>query len=126
MRAAGMTGRTVTLRVRFSDFTTITRSRTLREPTDSGRTIHEAAVGLFDALGLQRARIRLVGVRLEKLVEASQAPIQGVIGEPEHGWRDADRAVDRARSRFGSGSVRPASLIQRDTSASVQRPRDLS
>jgi len=126
MRAAGMTGRTVTLRVRFSDFTTITRSRTLREPTDSGRTIHEAAVGLFDALGLQRARIRLVGVRLEKLVEASQAPIQGVIGEPEHGWRDADRAVDRARSRFGSGSVRPASLIERDTSASARRPRDLS
>ena len=51
VRAAGMTGRTVTLRVRFSDFTTITRSRTLREPTDSGRAIHEAAVGLFDALG---------------------------------------------------------------------------
>ncbi len=126
MRAAGMTGRTVTLRVRFSDFTTITRSRTLREPTDSGRAIHEAAVGLFDALGLQRARIRLVGVRLEKLVEAAQAPIQGVIGEREHGWRDADRAVDRARSRFGSGSVRPASLIEGDTSASARRPRDLS
>ncbi|HYN68221.1 MAG TPA: DNA polymerase IV [Ornithinibacter sp.] len=126
LRAAGLTGRTVTLRVRFSDFTTITRSRTLREPTDSGRAIHEAAVGLFDALGLQRARIRLVGVRLEKLVEAAHAPIQGVIGEPEHGWRDADKAVDRARSRFGSGSVRPASLIQRDTSASAQRPRDLS
>ena len=113
-------------RVRFSDFTTITRSRTLREPTDSGRAIHEAAVGLYDALGLQRARLRLVGVRLEKLVEAAHAPIQGVIGEPEHGWRDADKAVDRARSRFGSGSVRPASLIQRDTSASAQRPRDLS
>ena len=126
MRAAGMTGRTVTLRVRFSDFTTITRSRTLREPTDSGRAIHEAAVGLFDALGLQRARIRLVGVRLEKLVEATQAPIQGVIGEREHGWREADRAVDRARSRFGSGSVRPASLIEGDTSASARRPRDLS
>ncbi len=126
MRAAGMAGRTVTLRVRFSDFTTITRSRTLREPTDSGRAIHEAAVSLFDALGLQRARIRLVGVRLEKLVEAAQAPIQGVIGEREHGWRDADRAVDRARSRFGSGSVRPASLIEGDTSASARRPRDLS
>ena len=121
-----MAGRTVTLRVRFSDFTTITRSRTLREPTDSGRAIHEAAVGLFDALGLQRARIRLVGVRVEKLVEASQAPIQGVIGEPEHGWRDADQAVDRARSRFGSGAVRPASLVERDTSASTRRPRDLS
>ena len=126
VRAAGLAGRTVTLRVRFSDFTTITRSRTLREPTDSGRAIHEAAVGLFDALGLQRARIRLVGVRVEKLVETSQAPIQGVIGEPEHGWRDADKAVDRARSRFGSGAVRPASLVERDTSASARRPRDLS
>ena len=126
VRAAGLAGRTVTLRVRFSDFTTITRSRTLREPTDSGRAIHEAAVGLFDALALQRARIRLVGVRMEKLVETSQAPIQGVIGEPEHGWRDADRAVDRARSRFGSGAVRPASLVERDTSASARRPRDLS
>jgi DNA polymerase-4 len=126
MRAAGLTGKTLTLRVRFSDFTTITRSKTLREPTDSGRAIHEGAVTLFDALGLQRARIRLVGVRMDKLVEASQSPIQGVIGEPEHGWRDADRAVDRARSRFGSGSVRPASLIERGTSTSVGRPRDLS
>ncbi len=126
MRAAGMTGRTVTLKVRFSDFTTITRARTLREPTDGGRTIHEAAVGLFDALGLQRARIRLVGVRLTGLTPTHQAPIQGVIGEPEHGWRDADRAVDRARARFGSGVVRPASLIERDTSASVRRTRGLS
>ncbi|GIL34236.1 DNA polymerase IV [Phycicoccus sp. DTK01] len=111
-RAAGLTGRTVTLKVRFSDFTTITRSRTLREPTDSGRTLHATAVSLFDALGLQRARIRLVGVRLSGLVPATEAPLQGVLGEPEHGWRDADRAVDRARARFGSGVVRPASLVR--------------
>jgi DNA polymerase-4 len=126
MRAAGLTGKTVTLKVRFSDFTTITRARTLREPTDSGRAIHTAAVSLFDALGLQRARIRLVGVRMTGLVDVAQAPIQGVIGEPEHGWRDADRAVDRARSRFGSGAVRPASLVQRDTSASTGPHGDLS
>ena len=127
VRAAGLTGRTVTLRVRFSDFTTITRSRTLREPTDSGRD---------DPRGRGRPVRRpracsgpasgSSGCALEKLVEASQAPIQGVIGEPEHGWRDADRAVDRARSRFGSGAVRPASLVERDTSASARRPRDLS
>jgi len=126
MRAAGLSGRTVTLKVRFSDFTTITRARTLREPTDSGRTLHEAAVGLFDALGLQRARIRLVGVRASGLTDTAQTPLQGRIGEPEHGWRDADRAVDRARSRFGAGSVRPASLIERDTSASPRPHRDLS
>lgn len=113
LRSAGLTGRTVSIKVRFSDFTTITRARTLREPTDTSRDIYETAVGLFDALGLQRARIRLVGVRMEKLVAVEAAPIQGMLGEPDHGWREADRAVDRASARFGAGSVRPASLIDR-------------
>ncbi|KRE40213.1 DNA polymerase IV [Knoellia sp. Soil729] len=113
LRSARLTGRTVSIKVRFSDFTTITRARTLREPTDGSREIYETATSLFDALGLQRARIRLVGVRLEKLVAVEEAPIQGVLGEAEHGWREADRAVDRASARFGAGSVRPASLIAR-------------
>jgi DNA polymerase-4 len=118
VRAAGMLGRTVTIRVRFADFTTITRSRTLRDPTDVSREIYETARSLYDALGLQRARIRLVGVRMEGLVEGSGAPIQGLLDEPEQGWREADRAVDRASARFGAGSVRPASLI-----SDAERPR---
>ena len=40
---------------------------------------------------------------------------QGVLGEREHGWPDADRAVDRATLRFGSAAVQPASLIDRET-----------
>ena len=111
VRAAGMMGRTVSIKVRFADFTTITRARTLREPTDVSRVIYATARTLFDALGLQRARIRLVGVRMEGLVEAEQAPIQGMLDEPDHGWRDADRAVDRASARFGAGAVRPAALV---------------
>lgn len=111
VRAAGMLGRTVSIRVRFSDFTTITRSKTLRDPTDVSREVYDTARALYDALGLQRARIRLVGVRMEGLVSSDGAPIQGLLGEPDHGWRDADRAVDRASARFGAGSVRPASLI---------------
>ena len=111
MRAAGLVGRTVTIKVRFADFTTITRSRTLRDPTDVSRDIYATARALFDALGLQRARLRLVGVRMEGLLEAEQAPVQGRLDEPEHGWRDADRAVDRASARFGAGAVRPATLV---------------
>ncbi|WP_406830450.1 DNA polymerase IV [Pedococcus sp. KACC 23699] len=111
VRAAGMLGRTVTIRVRFADFTTITRSKTLRDPTDVSREIYETARTLYDALGLQRARIRLVGVRMEGLVDTEGAPIQGLLDEPDHGWREADRAVDRASARFGAGSVRPAALI---------------
>ncbi|GMA39797.1 hypothetical protein GCM10025883_18420 [Mobilicoccus caccae] len=114
-RDAGMMGRTVTIRVRFSDFTTITRSRTLRDATDVGRDVYLHAKELFDALGLQRARIRLVGVRLEGLTDARATPVQGLLDEPEHGWRDADLAMDRARARFGAGVVRPASLIAPDS-----------
>lgn len=126
IRKAGLAGRTITLKVRFSDFTTITRSRTLREPTDVSRDIFATAKGLFDGLGLERARIRLVGVRVEKLVPVTQAPIQGVLGEQDHGWRDADRAVDRASARFGTGSVRPASLVRPSGSTSASLRGDLS
>ena len=50
---------------------------------------------------------------------AQGAPIQGTLDEPDHGWRDADRAVDRASARFGAGSVRPASLISDRDRATV-------
>src|SRR3546814_7680512 len=111
MRVGGVAGRTITLRVRFADFTTITRSRTLTEATDVTREIHATATRLYDALGLQRARVRLVGVRVEGLVPRSTVQRQLVLGEREHGWSDADRAMDRAGRRFGSGAVRPASLL---------------
>jgi len=119
VRAAGLVGRTISIKVRFSDFTTITRSRTLRDLTDVSRDIYATARALFDGLGLQRARLRLVGVRVEGLTESDHAPIQGLLDEPEHGWRDADRAVDRASARFGAGAVRPASLVEGERSATT-------
>jgi len=126
VRAAGMVGRTISIKVRFSDFTTITRSKTLRDPTDVSRDIYATARALFDALGLQRARLRLVGVRMEGLMDSDQAPIQGLLDEPEHGWRDADRAVDRASARFGAGAVRPASLVEGERSATAPKRGDIS
>jgi DNA polymerase-4 len=111
MRVAGVAGRTVTIKIRFADFTTITRSRTIPEATDVTQEIYRTVTGLYDALGLQRARIRLVGVRVEGLVLRETVHRQLVLGEPEHGWADADRAVDRATLRFGSAAVRPASLL---------------
>ncbi len=111
MRVAGVAGRTVTLTVRFADFTTITRSRTLPEATDVTQEIYREAVRSYDALGLQRARIRLVGVRLEGLIARERVHRQLILGERDHGWPDADRAADRVVRRFGAGSVRPASLL---------------
>ena len=114
MRRAEVAGRTVTLKVRFADFTTITRSRTMPEATDVTSEIYATAVGLFTALGLQRARVRLVGVRVEGLVPRSSVQRQLVLGEREHGWAEADRAVDAAVLRFGGHAVRPASLLVAD------------
>jgi DNA polymerase IV len=111
MRVAGVAGRTVTITVRFADFTTLTRSRTLPEATDVTQEIYRTAVRLYDALGLQRARLRLVGVRVEGLVPRETVHRQLVLGEREHGWADADRAVDRATLRFGSAVLGPASLL---------------
>ena len=52
LRAAALQGRTVSIKVRFADFTTITRARTLRETTDVGREIYLTACSLYDALGI--------------------------------------------------------------------------
>jgi DNA polymerase-4 len=111
LRAQGMVGRTVVLKVRFADFTTITRSRTLADPTDVGRQVYATARELFLALGLERARLRLVGVRVEGLREEAATPRQLALDERPQGWREAEQAVDRASARFGKGAVRPASLV---------------
>ncbi|MEI6361046.1 MAG: DNA polymerase IV [Actinomycetes bacterium] len=114
LRAAGYVGRTLSLKVRFADFSTITRSRTLTRPTDVGKEVYDTVRGLYDALGLQRVRIRLVGVRAEGLAESADAPVQLLLGEPEHGRREAEVAVDALRARYGSAAVRPARLVDPD------------
>jgi DNA polymerase-4 len=112
LRRAGMSGRTVALKVRFADFTTITRSRTLPQTTDVAREVYATARALYEALNLERARIRLVGVRVEGLVESGGQHRQLMLDERPQGWREAEQAGDRAVARFGSDVVRPASLIR--------------
>ena len=114
LRSGGWLARTVSIKVRFADFATITRSRTLDVPTDVGQELYDTARALYDALGLDRARIRLVGVRAERLIDAGSAPQQLELGAREHGRRDAELAADRAARRFGAGAVRPATLLHRN------------
>lgn len=122
MRAQGFAGRTVVLKVRFADFTTITRSRTLPEATDVTRTVYAVARALYDGLRLERARIRLVGVRVEGLLESSGQHRQLLLDERPQGWREAEQAADRASARFGSESVHPASLLGPRREAGRERP----
>jgi len=110
LRQAGQVGRTVSIKVRLSDFRTLNRSRTLGAPTDVTKEIFETAWSLYEILR-PGDRIRLVGVRIEGLLDAGRAPRQLALGGRERGWAEAERAADAAIARFGAAAVRPASLL---------------
>jgi DNA polymerase-4 len=109
LRAKGVRGRTVSIKVRFADFKTITRARTLPAATDVARMIHTTAVALLGEAAAG-AEIRLLGVRVEGLAGADE-PEQLSFERAEPRWRDAELAADVARSKFGAAAVRPASLL---------------
>jgi DNA polymerase-4 len=113
LRAGGMVARTVVVKLRLASFKTITRSKTLPEPTDVARKIYRTACALYAASGLDpRARLRLVGVRATGLIPAGAVTTQLAFGEQPAPWREAERAVDRIAGRFGTGTVRPAALVR--------------
>ena len=111
LRAGEVMGRTIVLKVRFANFSTITRSKTLNDPLDGAKDIYAVAKTLFENLKLDRVRVRLVGVRVEKLEEALGATRQLLLGESEKGWREIDKASDKASARFGEDAIKPARLI---------------
>ena len=124
LHEAGLRGRTVSIKVRYGDFTTITRSHTLPRPVDSPHAIAVVAGALLDGVDLA-AGVRLLGVSTSGLtptgadarqlsfadaraleVAPSTAP-----GAGEPGWDDLETAVAAVRMRYGHGSVGPAALI---------------
>ena len=107
-----MLGRGVTLSVRFADFTSLTRTTTLATPTDVTDEVYAAALRCWQGLHLQRARLRRVGVRVERLVDKDEAFQQLTLDAPERGMREAEVAADAAIARFGPGAVRRGSLTR--------------
>jgi len=111
LRERFLYAKTISIKVRFADFTTVNRSKTLSLPIDSTYETYDVVKNLYYALRLDRVRLRLVGVSLENL--CSETAEQLVLGGRERGWREAESAVDRAQARFGRGSVRSARLLRR-------------
>ena len=110
MRAKGLATNTISIKVRFADFKTISRSRTLDLPTTGTQEIFEVAKSLYLGLELDRALVRLVGVSLDSLV-VNDDVTQMVLGERTSSWQQADRAIDRVKAKFGRSSLRPARLV---------------
>jgi len=124
LRQRSLVARTVAVKVRTSDFRTLTRSRTLTTPTDVGREIYLAARVLLAAVDLQGLPVRLVGVRVESLAPATDVVRQPTLVEatgraiegPEAGAavasrREAERAMDEVRDRFGSLAIRAGTAL---------------
>ncbi|HVF31900.1 MAG TPA: DNA polymerase IV [Acidimicrobiales bacterium] len=113
-RRAGLEGRTVTIKVRFHDFNTITRSHTLPTPTATAATLASVAKDLLAGVDPSMG-VRLFGISLSNLAVASdeQLTLDGAIAD-HTGWDDASRAVDAIRARFGDAAVGPAALAEAD------------
>lgn len=114
LRDANYFSRTITIKVRFSDFTSVTRSKSLVSATDLATDIYATSKNLFTAMNLQRARIRLVGVRATGLIPTSESAIQLELSDRDAGWREAEAAMDQVTQKFGSSAVKPARLIETD------------
>ncbi|WP_372434472.1 DNA polymerase IV [Arthrobacter cavernae] len=112
LRAAGMLARTIALKLRYADFSTVTRSRTVQTPVDSAQLIYQVVVQLLDSLGNRPMTVRLVGVRAEQLEPADQTSLQLSLDRRDDNWRAAEQALDRVSERFGSKTLLPASLLE--------------
>jgi DNA polymerase-4 len=113
VRARGFAARTIGIKIRYADFRTVTRVRTLPNWTTATGDIYSTAVELYRGLHLDQPRIRLVGVKCEGLRAAAgiaeQLTLDVAAGDGPRAR--ADDAVDAARARFGSEAVRPGSLV---------------
>ncbi|MFC8246833.1 DNA polymerase Y family protein [Streptomyces chartreusis] len=122
LRALGKVCRTLTLTVRYADLPhsrtgssggtpiSTTRSRTLKEPTAHSAALTRAAYGMYEALGLQRARVRALALRAEGLDPAEQASYQLTFDPLDEKARRIEEVADRARAKFGPHAVMPGSL----------------
>jgi len=121
LRSAGLAGRTVTLKVRFGDFRTITRSKTLREAVATGPEIARVAQALLEGVDPSPG-IRLLGVSASNLIDRTATQLTLAEGDGgERRWEGVGQAVEEVRRRYGDKAVGPAALL--DGAGSVPERR---
>lgn len=109
LRANGLVGRTVQLKVRFGDFTTITRSTTLPDAVDDPRSLVEAGRRLLDQVD-PTSGVRLLGLSVSGLSVGSgrQLRLDDATGP---GWHEVTDTVDEIRARFGDTAIGTATSV---------------
>lgn len=120
LRSSQQAARTISIKVRFSDFKTVTRSKTLANPTELAHEIFQVSQSLLAGMNLQRVRIRLVGVRAENLVPASPDATELQFGTRSSGWREAERVLDKVTKKFGKSKLKQGRLVDSSQADSTQ------
>lgn len=109
LRRSGLKARTITLKIRYADFTTLTRSHTVPAAVDGARQLFRIAVDLVAGVVIDQP-VRLLGLGGSSL-EPNETPTQLDI-DSHPGWDDMEEAVADVRDRFGDTAVGPARLLQ--------------
>ncbi|MBI4773590.1 MAG: DNA polymerase IV [Deltaproteobacteria bacterium] len=110
LRRIGLKGRTVTLKLKRSNFTMQTRRQSLSCYTDETNVIYDAAVSLLDQKPLG-GNIRLTGVGVTNFLSEQDPPFWEKFEEREERGHDLEEAVDDLRHRYGNGIIRRASTL---------------
>jgi nucleotidyltransferase/DNA polymerase involved in DNA repair len=107
MRKNKLKGRTVTLKIRFSDFKTYTRSLSSYPPTDMEDEIYKKATSLLEEFLTEKRTIRLLGVKMSNFEDTSVVTdlFQGTT-QPEKKRGDIQKALDRILDKYGEGAIR--------------------
>jgi DNA polymerase-4 len=117
LRSGGLHSSTVAVKIRDSNFVTITRQRTLPSPTDETEVIWQAALDLARR-EVRGMHVRLLGVAATGLTDRHQLPLF----EPaDDRHRRAMAAADAIRTRFGQRAIRRARLIDSEVRAPFER-----
>ena len=107
LRAQGLVARTIQLKVRFGDFTTITRSTTLAVSVDDSHSLLEAGRHLLELVDPAQG-VRLLGLSVSGLSSDSSKQLTFDEATSGPGWQEADRMIDEIRARFGDDAIGPA------------------
>ncbi len=110
LRQSGLSGATVKLKLRWPDFTTLSRQTTLSQSTDQGDEIYNAVTGLFDEVWQTGKAVRLLGVAVTGLGN----PVQqlSLLGDDSEKKRRLQNTIDELREKFGSRAVQRASQLK--------------
>ncbi len=123
LRASGTSAQGISLKLRYADFSTLTRSKKLAEPVDSAHAIYGAATALLAALGERPMAVRLIGLRAEHLGSGGTGARQLTIDRQDDNWRSAEVALDEVNRKFGAAGVVPAGLLGPPAERAARRAR---